>query len=204
MLLMTDIHVRSFTGSHLKPYAHSVAKLRSEVLKEYPYYKEVDLAHELEEIKRVTSCKDAIGVLISDSSILVGASLGYPLSLCEPALCAPFIEQGIDLATFFYFSEPVLLKPYRGRGMKHHFFDTAETYVLQHKKFTHTCFITPLHAEGESQQPDDFFPLYDFWRKRGYVQASEMQCHLSWKEVHKAAAIDHTMTVWIKELPERC
>ena len=86
MMLLTDIHVRSFTGSGLKPYLHSVAKLRMDVFREYPYFEEPDLDRETQTLRRVFSHRESIGVVIFDNTTIVGASIGYPLVLEEPSL----------------------------------------------------------------------------------------------------------------------
>src|SRR6267154_1949937 len=101
MLLMTDIHVRSFSGASLKTYLHSVAKLRLEVFKEYPFFEEPDLDREAQFLRKIFSNKDSIGVLIFDNTTLVGASLGYLLSLEEPSLQRPFKERNFDVESHF-------------------------------------------------------------------------------------------------------
>src|SRR5215469_10446564 len=123
MLLMTDIHVRCFTGAGLKPYLHSVAKLRMEVFKEYPYFEEPDLDHEMSLLRKISVHRESIGVLIFDNTTLVGVSLGYPLSMEEPSLLRPFRDRNLDIDAYFYFGDSALLKSYRGRGIGHHFFD---------------------------------------------------------------------------------
>lgn len=115
MLLMTDIHVRSFTGSGIKPYVHSIAKLRMEIFREYPYFEEPHLERELQYLNMVCSCKEAISVLIFDGTTLVGVSLGLPLSIEEPAVLLPFKDKHIDTDSYFFFGDSALLKQYRGR-----------------------------------------------------------------------------------------
>jgi len=200
MLLMTDIHVRSFTGSGLKPYLHSIAKLRMEVFKDYPYFEEPNLEKETHYLKTISSCKETIGVLIFDHTTLVGVSLGCPLSIEEPALLRPFKERRADIDSFFYFGDSCLLKHYRGRGIGHHFFDAREAHVAHFKKFKRICFCVPDCLEPEDIQPKDFVPLVDFWRKRGYIHHPEMKCYLNWKKIDKAHPSEQQMSFWIKEV----
>ncbi len=197
---MTDIHVRSFTGSGLKPYLHAVAKLRMEVLKDYPYFEEPDLDRETQYLKTIFSNKESIGVLIFDNTTLVGVSLGCPLAIDEPALHRPFLERHLDINTYYDFGDSVLLKRYRGRGIGHHFFDAREAHVANYKKFKHICFCVPDFPEPNPNPPGDHVPLADFWRKRGYIHHPEMKCYLSWKKVNAAHPTENQMSFWIKDL----
>jgi GNAT superfamily N-acetyltransferase len=200
MMLMTDIHVRSFTGAGLKPYLHSVAKLRTEVFREYPYFEEPDLDRETKYLRRLSSCKESIGVLIFDNTTLVGASLGHPLAIEEASLHRPFKEQNLEIESYFFFGDSSLLKAYRGRGIGHHFFDARESHVAHYKKFKHICFCVPDCLELDPQRPKDFIPLHDFWRKRGYTQHTEMKCTPYWKGVGEAHSTEKQMNFWIKEI----
>lgn len=198
MMLMTDIHVRSFTGSGIKPYLHSIAKLRMEVFKDYPYFENPDLNHELQYLKKLASNKESIAVLIFDNTTLVGLSLGSPLEIESPALHHPFKEHHLKVESYFHFGDSALLKGYRGRGIGHHFFDAREAHVAQYKKFKHICFCVPNCSN--STPPKDFVPLNDFWRKRGYIHHPEMKCTLSWKKVGGTHPVEHPMSFWIKNL----
>lgn len=198
MLLMTDIHVRSFTGSGIKPYVHSIAKLRMEIFREYPYFEEPHLERELQYLNMVCSCKEAISVLIFDGTTLVGVSLGLPLSIEEPAVLLPFKDKHLDTDSYFFFGDSALLKQYRGRGIGHHFFDAREAHVQQFKKYKHICFCVPFpHEENE---PQDYIPLDDFWRKRGYIHHPDMRCTLAWVELGKTEVSTKQMSFWIKDL----
>jgi GNAT superfamily N-acetyltransferase len=199
-MLMTDIHVRSFNGAGLKPYLHTVAKLRTEIFREYPYFEEPDLEHESNYLRKLTSCKEAIAVLIFDNTTLVGASIGQPLNREEAAVQQPFKEKQLDIDSYFFFGDSALLKQYRGRGIGHHFFDAREAHVRHHKKFTHICFCVPDCSLDDPLRPKDYILLDDFWRKRGYVHFPEMKCYLSWRQIGEAKASKKQLSFWIKDL----
>jgi len=198
--MMTDIHVRSFTGNGLKPYLHSLAKLRMEVFREFPYFEEPDLEKETQLIRKLFQNRESIGVLIFDNTTLVGVSLGYPLSLEEASLQRPFKDRNLNSEHYFFFGDSVLLKAYRGRGIGHHFFDAREAHIIHYKKFKHICFCVPDGLETSPQKPKDFIPLHGFWRKRGYIQHPEMHCCLSWKTLGEAEPSEKKMVYWIKDL----
>ncbi|SRR5581483_6392476 len=200
MMLMTDIHVRSFTGPGLKPYIHSMAKLRMEVFKDYPYFKDPQHDDEIAYLKRLSLNKETIAVLIFDNTTLVGVSLGSPLEIEEETLRHPFKERKWSIESYFYFGDSALLKRYRGRGIGHHFFDAREAHVSHYKKFKHICFCVPEHHALDPNRPKDFIPLDDFWRKRGYVHHPEIKCHISWKKINETHPTDQPMSFWIRDL----
>lgn len=199
MLLMTDIHVRSFSGMGIRPYIHSIAKLRCEILKDYPYFEEPNPHRETAFLKTLSSCQEAIGVLIFDNTTLVGVSFGYPFSLENEALYLPLVEKGWDVTSCYFFGESTLLKPYRGRGIGHHFFDARESFVSQCHRFKRICFCAPTSLESTEGRPSDFVPMHDFWRKRGYIHHPEMQVVIHKKKVEEYLN-ETTLNFWIKEV----
>ncbi len=198
MMLMTDIHIRSFTGSGLKPYLHSCAKLRMEVFKDYPYFVNPDLDQQLRYLRHICTSKETIAVLIFDNTTLVGVSLGYPLDMEDPALLRSFKERNISTESYYYFEASALLKSYRGRGMGHHFFDAREAHVAGHKKYKHICICVPDISETDPNRPKDFVPLFDFWRKRGFIHHPEIKSMRSWQNIHEDHPTQHPMSIWIK------
>ena len=197
---MTDIHVRSFTGSGLKPYIHSIAKLRMEVFRDYPYFEEPDLEKEVQYLRKVFVHKESIGVLIFDNTTLVGVSLGYPLAIEEAAITLFFKEADKEIDSYFFFGDSALLKHYRGRGIGHHFFDAREAHIAHHKKYKHICFCVPDCKDPDPKKPKDFISLHDFWRKRGYIHHPEMKCYPIWKELEENSPTKKQLSFWIKDL----
>ncbi|HEY2809907.1 MAG TPA: hypothetical protein VGJ00_00725 [Rhabdochlamydiaceae bacterium] len=200
MLLLTDIHVRSFTGSSIKNYLHSIAKLLVQIFKEYPYLLDANIAQQAEYIKNVATYKESIAVLIFDNTTLVGASIGVPL-IAEPArILQPFHARQTTIQDYYFFSASLLLKPYRGRGIGHHFFDVREAHVLHYKKYAHICFCAPQMSESDPDRPDDYLPLDDFWRKRGYIHHPDMHCRVPWQSINKQLPEEKQLSFWIKDL----
>ncbi len=200
MLLMSDIHVRSFSGAGLKPYLHSLAKLRAEVFRDSPYFEEPDIHRETEYLKKVASCKDSIAILIFDGTTLVGSAIGTPLSLEEAAVIKPFKDLELDIHTYYFLGESTLLKHYRGRGIGHHFFDARETHITHLQPFKHLCFCVQACCESPTHAHHEFVSLHDFWRKRGYVHHPELRCQLMRKKIDKTLPEEDQMSFWIKDL----
>jgi GNAT superfamily N-acetyltransferase len=139
-------------------------------------------------------------VIVFDGSKIVGASTGLPLKKEIEGLQKPFIEKHIDPNSIFFFSESVLLKAYRGRGIGHHFFDIREEYALQLKEFEQISFCCVSRPEHDTKRPKDYLPLDDFWRKRGFVSHPEMCYQFQSKDSDDEEYTEKTMVFWIKDL----
>src|SRR5690242_11846312 len=100
-LVTDDLHIRSYTGTHLKTYLHrtylhSIAKLRAELFKEYPYFHEPNMVQQIEYVKNAANYKESIAVLILTPA-LVGVSIGLPLIAEAQEVHQPFIERGLHV-----------------------------------------------------------------------------------------------------------
>jgi len=197
---MIDIKIRSFTGSTLKSFLPSIARLRIEVFRDYPHLDEGNLEQEITYFERYLSSKEAIGVIVFDGSTIVGASTGIPLENEIEEIQKPFLEKNLNPSSIFFFSESVLLKAYRGRGIAHHFFDLREEHVLSQKKFDHISFCCVSRPEHDPKRPKDYLPLDDFWRKRGFTLHSEICYPNIWKDLDDQVPSEKTMVFWIKDL----
>src|SRR5258708_36436788 len=99
MSLMTDIHVRSFTGAHIITYLNSIAKRLEEVFRESPYLKETNIEQQIKYIKDAAAHKESIAVLIFDNTTLVGASIGLPLIAECKEIHHPLLERGLSISS---------------------------------------------------------------------------------------------------------
>jgi hypothetical protein len=197
----TDIKVRSFTGRSLKPYLAGISRLRSEILREYPYLYEGELVQGVDNLDTLLQHDASIAVIVFDGSTIVGASTGQPLEYETDVVHKPFTDLGLDPSAFFYFGKSFLLKPYRSRGIGHHFFDLREEHVARQLRFQHICFSTIEHLSSDVKKPSDYLSLENFWRKRGYVQRGDLSYSLFWQDIHATHETEKNVVFWIKDLP---
>ena len=186
----SQITIHTFTGRSLSTYLPNIARLRAEVFRERPYLREDNLDYEMRVLQRYSESREAIAVMVFDASMLIGASTGIPLEEEAEHIQRPFLEQHLDPASFFYFSDSALLKQYRGRGIGHHFFDLREAHARQLKQCLFTCFCAIEDKESH---------LHNFWRKRGYVHRPELRASLAWKNIGEEQETEKSMSFWIKE-----
>ncbi len=181
-----EILIRSFIGSAIQPYLNSIARLRLEVFRDFPYLYESTLEDEIAVVQAHIRCPNAIAVLVFDGSTVVGVSTGMPAGQKEADFQKVLLENGLAPHRSYYFSESVLLKQYRGRGIGHHFYDLREDHVKNLKSCDSICFFTVPRPTNDPERPADYLPLSEFWTKRGYV----LYTHVQW----------HHKTLWIKKM----
>ncbi|MBI2743418.1 MAG: GNAT family N-acetyltransferase [Chlamydiales bacterium] len=196
----STIKICKFTGSAIKTYLPGIARLRVEIFRDYPYLYEDDIHSETEYLRKYSNCKEAMVVIVFDGSEIVGASTGIPLEEESDEVKKVFTDRKIDPSPYYYFSESMLLKKYRGRGIGHHFFDVREAHVKSLQKYKQICFCTVLRPEQDTLKPDDYIPLDDFWKKRGYVKHPELTNPMGWLDIGTEKNSDKPMVFWVKTI----
>jgi hypothetical protein len=198
--LTPDIKIRTFRGAGIKTYIPSIVKVRSEVLKEYPYMREGHVDEDTKYFKHLSQSKDSIAVIVFDGPKIIGVTTGMPLEEQVPFLQKPFLEKKLKLSEIYHFGICALLKPYRGRGIAHHFFDRREEHVKQLKRFKKICLSSVVRPKNHPQKPKDYNSLDTFWKKRGYVERKDLVGEFSWCEQGEKAPTPKSLIFWVKEI----
>ncbi len=188
------------TGENVAPYLRDLARLRTEVFRDYPYLYEGSPGYESHYLKAYARSPRSVFVLALDGEAVVGASTGIPLLDDQPAFREPFREKGYELDEVFYFGESVLLRDYRGQGIGHRFFDEREAHARRLGGFRLTAFCAVERAEDDPRRPADYRPNDAFWNKRGYRRQDDLFCRLEWKELGDTAPSPHLLRFWLRPL----
>lgn len=197
-----NIKICTFIGPVMRAYLPGIARLRIEVFRDYPYLYETNAQYETEYLRKYSNCKEAVVVIVFDGSEIIGASSGLPLEAETDELKRSFMERDIDLSTYYYFAESILLKKYRGRGIGHHFFQERERHVQKLQKYQHICFSCVVRPEDDPRKPTDYIPLDDFWKKRGYVKQLDMVSEMLWPDIGEEKSSSKQIAFWIKDLDQ--
>ncbi len=195
-----DIKIRSLIGAGIKTYIPSIVKVRTEVLKEYPYLRVGHAEEDTKYFRRLCQSKDSIAVLVFDGPKIVGVSTGTPLDEHPTQIQKPFLEKNLDPSEFYYFGICSLLKAYRGRGIAHHFFDLREEHAKHLKRFNKICLSNVIRPKNHHKKPKDYIPLDSFWKKRGYVEQKDLINQLVWREADEKTASPKSLVFWVKDL----
>ena len=199
-MLLTELTLKTFTGHAIKPYLSSIARLSVEVFREYPYLCDTHTENEIDHLKKYPLSEESIAVILFDGSEVVGAATGIPLSEESEALQKPFIQNDLDLNKYYHFGEALLLKAYRSRGVGHHFYELREDHARKLGHYEYACFYMIDRAEDDPLKPADYYPLDDFWRKRGFVHHKELKTLQKWKSHYEEAESEKDCSFWIKKL----
>ncbi|WP_127599077.1 GNAT family N-acetyltransferase [Nitratireductor alexandrii] len=176
-----------------------LARLRIAVFRDYPYLYEGDAAYERRYLATYFATDQAAVIGAFDGDRLVGAATAAPLAQHFDAFAQPFAERGLDVATFYYFGESVLLKPYRGQGAGVRFFAEREA-AARGFGFGACVFSAVVRPEDHPRRPPDYQPLDGFWRKRGYRPIDGLVTEFSWREIGAAAETPKPMAYWMRRL----
>jgi GNAT superfamily N-acetyltransferase len=193
------IRIESYTGDNALPYLEDLARLRIEVFREWPYLYDGNLAYERDYLTTFAGAEDSVIVIAFDGEEVVGASTGLPIIYETPGLKRPFEERGYGLERIFYFSESVLRKSYRGRGIGKAFFREREAWVRQLGKYDWITFCGVVRPQNHPRRPEDYRPLDGFWRKQGY-RPTGMTCHIRWRDLDEEEESEKPLRFWIKKL----
>lgn len=192
---------KRLSGPTLDQYIDELAQLRMRVFRDFPYLYDGDLAYEARYLKTYIEAPDSVIVLAFDGDTVVGASTGVPLRHEMDEVKQPFIKAGYNIDEIFYCGESVLLSEYRGQGAGVAFFDHREAHANSLTGMKYACFCGVQRPDDHPARPDDYQPLDQFWRNRGYEKRPELATHFSWKEVGEQEESLKPMTFWMKALP---
>ena len=196
---MSTVEIRPVTGIAVEPWLDALAELRIAVFRDFPYLYDGNLDYERRYLDRYAQSDRSVFVLALEYNRLVGAATALPLREADEEFQAPFRQLGAELDSVFYFGESVLLKPYRGEGVGHRFFDLREQYAADFG-FRHTAFCAVAREPGHTACPADYQPLDGFWRSRDYFPQNQLVAHFDWTDVGDSAPSRKAMQFWLHSL----
>lgn len=195
-----SLRVERLTGGALADAVPEVARLRMSVFRDWPYLYDGTLAYEQGYLATFSAATGAVVVAAYDADAMIGAATAAPLAGSAAEFTEPFLARGDDPEKIFYFGESVLLKPYRGRGLGHAFFDHREAHARSFGRFALAAFCAVQRPADHPLRPRDYVPLDAFWRKRGFETADGLTTSFSWKDIDQPDETAKPMQFWLKVL----
>jgi GNAT superfamily N-acetyltransferase len=193
-----DYTIDVLHGDEIESYLGSVARLRIEVFREFPYLYDGDLDYERDYLTQYATSQNCIFVVARDNDgQVVGASTGVRMDDADVEFQRPFVGQ--DLTEIFYFGESVLDPHWRGRGIGHVFFDEREKFAAGIGCTTCT-FCVVERDSNHPNRPADYQPLDGFWHKRGYIRLDHLRTTYAWKDLGDEHETAKEMVYWVRRL----
>lgn len=197
-MTVSNLSIRRFSGPDLNTHIESVARLRIEVFRDFPYLYDGNMEYERNYLQTYVRCPQAVVAVAFAGDEVVGASTAIPMQFEEAGFQQPFIDRGYDPARIFYCAESVLRSDYRGQGLGVRFFEEREAHARTLGNFDYYCFCAVVRAQDHPLRPANYQPLDKFWQKRGYSKHPELSAMYSWKDVDKTAATSKRLEFWLK------
>lgn len=191
--------VRRLSHEELQAAFADLARLRIEVFHNFPYLYDGDLAYERRYLATYMQSPGAVIIGAFDGDQLVGAATASPLSSHFEEFAAPFSEQGLDLAEFFYFGESVLKHSWRGQGIGVRFFEAREQ-AARDAGFSRCVFSAVIRPADHPLRPAGYVPLDNFWSRRGYARIAGLTTGFSWRDIGETQESIKPMEFWQKQL----
>lgn len=185
-------------GKEILSFANDFAKIRITVFRDFPYLYEGSFEYELNYIQTYASCENALVFAVYDGDEMVGATTCVPLKDETFNIQKPFIDNGYDISSIFYFGESILLHPYRGQGLGNRFFDEREAFSRSFGNYKITAFCAVNRTENHSLKQKDYTPNDAFWTKRNYIKHPDLTCEMSWQDIEQQEETTKTLTFWLK------
>lgn len=194
-----SLKIHSFFSKEVSPYIEDLARLRIEVFREFPYLYEGYMDYERKYVRTFAESPDSILVIAFDGKKVVGASTGLPLIHETPNIIDPFLKEDYTPESIFYFSESVLKKEYRGKGIGKQFFQQREAWARKLGRFDYLSFCGVIREDKHPRKPADYRHLDDFWKNQGFEPTS-MIAYIAWKDLDEISESPKPLKFWIKEL----
>ena len=193
-----SLTVKRFTGTALNDILDTVAGLRIEVFRDYPYLYDGTMEYERQYLQTYVRCPQAVVVVAFADGEVVGAATGIPLQFEEASFQKPFVEHGVEPADVFYCAESVLRHDYRGRGLGVQFFAEREAHARSLQDFRYFAFCAVARPAHHALRPVGYEALDRFWHKRGYSKHPHLQASYSWKDIDQQHETSKQLEFWLK------
>lgn len=192
------ITLNTLTGPAIGPLIKTLARLRMEVFRDWPYLYDGDMASEAEHLAEFARSPTSALIVAQMGADAVGCSTCMALAQEAAHIRAPFEAAGWDVEKVCYFGESVLLPAYRGQGVGVGFFAAREAHARTLPGCTMSAFCAVRRHPADPRRPAGAEPLDGFWRKRGYQRLEGLACTMQWREVGATEETAHLLDFWGK------
>ncbi len=193
------MQIEAFRGDRIAAIAPAVARLRVTVFRDFPYLYDGTQEYEEQYLATYARSPSAAIFVAFDGEDAVGASTCLRMTEETENIRAPVAAAGWNPDTLCYFGESVLLSRYRGQGVGVRFFELREAHART-LGCTQSAFCAVQRPANHPARPQNYQPLNEFWRRRGYIEYPSVACKIAWKEVGQSEETPKRLVFWRKNL----
>lgn len=182
-------------GNAIEDFLEDLVYLRTKIFREWPYLYEAEREGEVKYLRLLTQSKNSLVVLLLDQGRVVGAATALPLEDSEDFFRKTFQEKGYNPSEFFYLSEVMLEKPFRGRRVLFEMYELLEKHrkaVFPDRK---KCFCKIERDHKKSRN----LSIPRFLKKYGYTRHPELTAMAQWREIGKKREEEHQLVFYLSE-----
>lgn len=188
-----------FCGASAALHYDTLATLRLEIFREYPYLYAGRREDERRYVRRYGAVDDACLLVAADNGALVGAVSGVPLANEDESLCRAVAASGRDVAAHYSVGELLLLPPYRGAQLGSRLITRLEEHVRSLRRYCGLVCATVVRPDDHPLRPAGYLPIRRFLDRHGFHPLAGATARFVWLETDGVRR-DHPMQLWIKEL----
>lgn len=193
---MHSIEFLELSGQRLEPYFRSIAELRINVFREYPYLYEGSHEYEEEYLRPLFESSNSIGVIAMAEGKCIGFSSGLPIEEAHQEFKEPFTSFFLPTPLLFYFGESVLLPEFRGRGIGRELMMRRIRFAERLSQYKAIVFCAIDRSMDTSPPPPSYRSPERLWRAAGFKPLSGVSAQFSWKEIGALETSNHPMLFW--------
>lgn len=198
----TPITYRECRGQELEPFIESLAQLRIDVFKAFPYLYNGTLDYEKNYLKTYIKSPHSFVTLACLGDQIIGATTAILASDEESSFQEPFKARGIAPESVCYFGESILLPEYRGLGIGKEFMNRRLHFARNLRGVQWASFCAVIRPTDHPLKPSNYRSLDSFWQQMGFRPVEGMLTEYSWLDVGETAESTKKMQFWMRTLED--
>lgn len=198
---LKNFSYKIFQGKEINDWILTLADLRIEIFKEWPYIYNGDLEYEKKYLSRYAQANKSMIAIAFDQNKVIGATscIWLPEEI-DLEIKKPFIDHQFNPHKIAYFGESLLKKDYRGQGIGSQFMKLREEFSLDICNANYAAFCSVVRPAQHPLKPKDYMSLENFWRSKGYTPQESMFCKMSWLDYDQKTQSEKKLQFWMKKL----
>lgn len=198
--MKSNLTLEKYSGAEARKVVDGLAELRLKVFWDFPYLYEGDLSYERSYLETYFKAQHSFILVVKERDRFIGATTGIWAKEEEESFKEPLKKFGLIPDEVFYFGESVLLSEYRGLGLGKVFMEEREKYARSLGQIKTLAFCSVERPLDHPLRPQDYRPLDEFWKSRGFAPAPGLYAEYHWKDRGEQSETTKRLNFWLKHI----